>query len=33
MSERLSGLSGKVALVRGGDTGIGLVFAMHIMMY
>ena len=33
MSERVFGFSGKVALVRGGYTGIGPVFAMRIMMY
>ena len=32
MSERVFGLSGNVALVRGGHTGIGPVFAMRIMM-
>ena len=33
MSERVFGVSGNVALVRGGYTGIGLVFAMRNMMY
>ena len=33
MSERVFGLSGKVALVRGGHIGICRVFAMRIMMY
>jgi hypothetical protein len=33
MSERVFGLSRKVALVRGGHTGIGPVFAMRIMMH
>ena len=33
MSERVFGLSGKVALVRGGNIGIGPIFAMRIMMY
>ena len=33
MTERVFGLSGNVALVCGGHTGIGPVFAMRIMMY
>ncbi len=33
MSERVFGLSGKVALVRGGHAGSGPVFATRIMMH